>query len=99
MDAIRKLEDRYALEVQIGEFGQVPKQIFTSPHPQKRTKNSPTNDDVSNDGDVKKISPRSVIESKVNSVKFWNDMTKLRRVFDYRVRNFMRYTGSFFYLN
>ena len=35
MDKIFDLEERYALEVQIGEFGQVPKQLFTSPHPAK----------------------------------------------------------------
>ena len=33
MDDIINLEDRYALEIQISEFGQVPKQIFTTPHP------------------------------------------------------------------
>ena len=33
IEKIYDLEQRYALEVQIGEFGQVPKQLFTSPHP------------------------------------------------------------------
>ena len=33
MEKIHDLEERYALEVQIGEFGQVPKQLFNSPHP------------------------------------------------------------------
>ena len=35
LDSIESLEERYALEVQISEFGQVPRQIFTSPHPRK----------------------------------------------------------------
>ena len=35
LDKIQDLEERYALEIQIGEFGQVPKQLFTSPHPQR----------------------------------------------------------------
>ena len=35
MNKIQDLEQRYALEIQIGEFGQVPKQLFTSPHPQR----------------------------------------------------------------
>ncbi len=35
LDTITNLEDRYAKEVQIGEFGQVPKQLFTYPHPQR----------------------------------------------------------------
>lgn len=29
------MNDRYSLEVQIMEFGQVPRQIFTVPHPQR----------------------------------------------------------------
>lgn len=33
LDTIHDLEQRFALEVQIGEFGQVPKQLFSSPHP------------------------------------------------------------------
>ena len=35
LDSIVDLEKRYALELQICEFGQVPKQLFTSPHPQR----------------------------------------------------------------
>ena len=35
IETIHDLEQRYALEVQIGEFGQVPKQLFSSPHPGK----------------------------------------------------------------
>ena len=35
LETIHDLEQRYALEVQIGEFGQVPKQLFLSPHPQR----------------------------------------------------------------
>ena len=35
LNKIQDLEERYALEIQIGEFGQVPKQLFTSPHPQR----------------------------------------------------------------
>ena len=35
LEKIQDLEERYALEIQIGEFGQVPKQLFTSPHPQR----------------------------------------------------------------
>lgn len=33
--AITDLNDRLALEVQITEFGQVPKQLFLKPHPQR----------------------------------------------------------------
>lgn len=35
LDNVNDLEKRLALEVQIGEFGQVPKQLFTTPHPQR----------------------------------------------------------------
>lgn len=35
LDSIKDLNRRHALEVQIMEFGQIPKQIFTVPHPQR----------------------------------------------------------------
>ena len=37
LDSIADLEERWALEVQISEFGQVPKQIFSRPHPHRYT--------------------------------------------------------------
>lgn len=37
LDSIQDLNQRHALEVQIMEFGQIPKQIFTLPHPQRLT--------------------------------------------------------------
>jgi len=37
LDSILDLNQRHALEVQIMEFGQIPKQIFTVPHPQRLT--------------------------------------------------------------
>ena len=36
--SIRDPEERAAIELQIKEFGQTPKQLFTQPHPQKITK-------------------------------------------------------------
>jgi hypothetical protein len=41
LETINDLEQRYALEIQIGEFGQVPKQLFMSPHPQRLLPTSP----------------------------------------------------------
>ena len=41
LDTINDLEQRFALEVQIGEFGQVPKQLFTSPHPARLAPTTP----------------------------------------------------------
>lgn len=35
LDRIYDMNDRHALEVQIMEFGQVPKQLFTKPHVRK----------------------------------------------------------------
>lgn len=35
MDTIRDINDRHGLEIQIMEFGQIPKQIFTLPHPKR----------------------------------------------------------------
>ena len=37
LDSIADLEQRFALEVQISEFGQVPKKIFSRPHPGRYT--------------------------------------------------------------
>ncbi|XP_068670039.1 protein FAN-like isoform X4 [Montipora foliosa] len=36
LDRIEDLNERASIEAQILEFGQTPKQLFTSPHPQKR---------------------------------------------------------------
>ena len=36
--SIRDPEERAAIELQIKEFGQTPKQLFTQPHPKKITK-------------------------------------------------------------
>ena len=35
MDTILDINDRHGLEVQIMEFGQIPKQVFTLPHPKR----------------------------------------------------------------
>lgn len=36
LDSIGNFNERHALEVQIMEFGQIPKQIFKVPHPQRK---------------------------------------------------------------
>lgn len=41
LDSIREINERHALEVQIMEFGQIPKQVFTVPHPRRRNLNIP----------------------------------------------------------
>lgn len=38
LDSIKDRNQRHASEVQIMEFGQIPKQIFTVPHPQRLLK-------------------------------------------------------------
>ncbi|KAF5306415.1 hypothetical protein FQA39_LY08924 [Lamprigera yunnana] len=38
LDSIHDLNKRHALEVQIMEFGQIPKQLFKVPHPQRKPK-------------------------------------------------------------
>lgn len=37
LDTIQDINDRHGLEVQIMEFGQIPKQVFTLPHPKRLT--------------------------------------------------------------
>ncbi|XP_040571952.1 protein FAN [Lepeophtheirus salmonis] len=84
LDSIRDLEQRHSLEIQIGEFGQVPKQIFTSPHPQKKLKSVSSNYPslapiLSRDNGYKQI-----IESKLEP-KIWKNMsTIMTRVCDYQ---------------
>lgn len=36
LDSIVDLNERHALEVQIMEFGQIPKQVFKVPHPKRK---------------------------------------------------------------
>lgn len=36
LDSIYNLNERHTLEVQIMEFGQIPKQVFKVPHPKRR---------------------------------------------------------------
>lgn len=42
IDSIQDLSERHALEVQIMEFGQIPKQIFKIPHPQRLSPIAPS---------------------------------------------------------
>lgn len=37
LDTIQDINDRHGLEVQIMEFGQIPKKVFTLPHPKRLT--------------------------------------------------------------
>jgi factor associated with neutral sphingomyelinase activation len=111
LDTIVNLEERYALEVQIGEFGQVPKQIFTSPHPQKIMQAQQIYRNLSNHGGGgggdtfdaasgssgenssdcasspgKRVKPSmSVVETEVTDIKYWKDMSLMKRVCDYKV--------------
>lgn len=36
LNSITDLNERHAVEVQIMEFGQIPKQVFKVPHPQRK---------------------------------------------------------------
>lgn len=85
IEKIYDLEDRYAKEVQIAEFGQVPKQLFTSPHPAKiMNNNEAIIEDVEDAGD---IIPASVHRlSNYDVIKYWKyDMSALQMVCDYQL--------------
>ena len=41
LENVKDLKDKAALEVQIMEFGQIPKQIFTEPHPSRNSTHIP----------------------------------------------------------
>lgn len=101
MDDIVNLEDRYALEIQISEFGQVPKQIFTTPHPgrvlglpmemiqSQKAKNESTEEDEEfediYDKDRRVVKASSFTDGELNAVKYWKNIDQLRRVCDYQV--------------
>ena len=78
LDKIQDLEERYALETQIGEFGQVPKQLFTSPHPQRNwtptidngLNNNISQDSATNDA-IKKRHSRTPSEGKFTLKNLW----------------------------
>lgn len=96
VDSVKALEERYALDVQIGEFGQIPKQLFKSPHPQRRRPQVPRSlssgdaDAVEVDGvDVEALmkfqadrEPGVINDDEINS---WNNIEQIRRVCDYKV--------------
>lgn len=75
LDNIFDLEERLALEVQIGEFGQVPKQLFTSPHPARLNQAQDVQDQA-----------EQQLRRGVNQVKLWKyNMTNLKMVCDYQL--------------
>jgi len=73
LDKISDLNERYALEVQISEFGQIPKQIFKSPHPQRYTSIPPSI----------QYSPAKKINKKQHVREKWKKLRQLRRCSDY----------------
>lgn len=85
LDQVFDLEQRYALEVQIGEFGQVPKQIFTSPHPERLLPNKISLDEADVDCNALPASIHRLNES-VDVIKYWkHDMTGMKMICDYKV--------------
>ncbi|XP_025829509.1 protein FAN isoform X2 [Agrilus planipennis] len=67
LEAILDLNQRHALEVQIMEFGQIPKQIFKVPHPER--KNSPQL--------LKHPSSVGINSKKSEYVELWNNLKSL----------------------
>lgn len=53
LESITDSEERHAKEVQIMEFGQVPKKIFNLPHPQRHAQLIPRG--IANKGDMRSI--------------------------------------------
>ncbi|GFS54697.1 protein FAN [Nephila pilipes] len=86
LDSINDVNERYSLEVQIMEFGQIPKQLFTKPHPQRRVPSPLDNlpDSVNNIISSKDGRSASMSSTRSeSSSKRWNkDVTKLSMCFD-----------------
>lgn len=68
LDAITDLNQRHALEVQIMEFGQIPKQVFKVPHPQRKI------------GYSIQTEPYQIKEIQTNCEGIWKEATDLEFV-------------------
>ncbi|XP_054707013.1 LOW QUALITY PROTEIN: protein FAN-like [Uloborus diversus] len=82
LDGIRDANERYALEVQIMEFGQIPKQLFQKPHPCRRVPLSPIGDHLPEFPSLYKDSKsrndsESSTRSESASKRWQKDMTQL----------------------
>ncbi|GIY03630.1 protein FAN [Caerostris extrusa] len=86
LDSINDVNERYSLEVQIMEFGQIPKQLFTKPHPQRRLPSPVDNlpDAIQNIIASQRGRAASVssIRSESSSKRWTKDVTKLSLCFD-----------------
>lgn len=87
LDRITDMNERYSLEVQIMEFGQIPKQLFVKPHPKRRLP-SPV-DDILPDSDEDMMASResrsasiSSSKSEMTSKRWKKDVTKLTLCLD-----------------
>ncbi|CAL1294758.1 unnamed protein product [Larinioides sclopetarius] len=86
LDSINDVNERYSLEVQIMEFGQIPKQLFTKPHPQRRLPSpldnlpDPVQNLISSKGS--RTSSVSSTRSESSSKRWSKDVTKLTLCFD-----------------
>lgn len=81
LDTINDLEERYALEVQIGEFGQVPKQLFHSPHPQRLAQSSDTRSEQGfdlEDGEIPDVGKRDSRSQSRERPRFLVDSSPMR---------------------
>ncbi|XP_035231706.1 protein FAN-like isoform X2 [Stegodyphus dumicola] len=89
LDSICDANQKYSLEVQIMEFGQIPKQLFVKPHPHRRMP-SPT-DDLIEDSFENLVTIKSGRSGSLSSGKFdhsskWiKNVTKLSLCLDCKV--------------
>ncbi|VEN59952.1 unnamed protein product, partial [Callosobruchus maculatus] len=67
LDSISDLNQRHALEVQIMEFGQIPKQVFNVPHPQRKIV-----------GPNNLVEPYQVEENETESQDMWKRLDNFK---------------------
>nr|CAH7741761.1 unnamed protein product [Callosobruchus chinensis] len=67
LDSISDLNQKHALEVQIMEFGQIPKQVFTVPHPQRKIAGPNT-----------LVEPYQVEENETESQDMWKRLDNFK---------------------
>ncbi|XP_011299588.1 protein FAN-like [Fopius arisanus] len=64
LDTIQDINDRHGMEVQIMEFGQIPKQVFILPHPSR----------LASTGNLSSVSPLSLVNKARTALKLKQSM-------------------------
>lgn len=86
LDSIADPNERYSLEVQIMEFGQIPKQLFTKPHPRRHMASPLTGNMLSSQDHPSSSSERQTgnSEAEISSPKWQRNMAMLISISEHK---------------